>query len=231
MRFPPDILIEIVRVCSVTAVAVLMRGGRQTYAICEPILYQSTRAVRWAVLTSTDEVTSLRVLAHCKQHNIGFATVRLHNVPISSMVRHDRSYDNAWECNEKQVATMTPFQCGLLKGLDRIVCFLLENGFSEYNLLDRPIWRCLLFFNRHTDDPVREADDKNHSFSCEHIVAATGLHMVLLLLLGSGSGINCKDREGKTPLDYAKRYGLASNGTIQYLRQLTLQTARQQIED
>ncbi|KAE9565948.1 hypothetical protein CGMCC3_g17879 [Colletotrichum fructicola] len=98
-----------------------------------------------------------------------------------------------------------------------VVCFLLGNGFRKDSLLDRCIWRCLLFLDGQTDEPEQEADENNPSFGCEHIAAATGLLMVMVHLLASGHSINCTDRNGRTPADYAEKYGIASNNIVQCL--------------
>ncbi|OHE98073.1 hypothetical protein CORC01_06587, partial [Colletotrichum orchidophilum] len=126
----------------------------------------------------------LQVLARCKQRNLDFSTVRFHNVPVSRLLRQDRSYDRLWDYYEKHVTIMTPFQCTVLKGLDSTVCLLLKNGFQKGSLLDRCIWRCLLFLNVQIDEPEHEADENNHSFDCEHIAAATGLLTVMVRYRG-----------------------------------------------
>ncbi|KAK1658558.1 hypothetical protein BDP55DRAFT_682581 [Colletotrichum godetiae] len=121
---------------------------------CTPLLYQRDfqspvpRCVAWAISECEDDSVSLCVLQRTQQVGADFER----RLPYDCFLGHCGTdvFESRRDCLFRGTELLSAFKLALLLGRDKLVAFLLQNGFHDQEVtIDNKVWSLLPFKATH----------------------------------------------------------------------------------
>ncbi|KAK1519317.1 hypothetical protein CABS01_16584 [Colletotrichum abscissum] len=147
---PPEILAMVMAYCDDKTLRLLALCSKLFRLICAPLLYQRDlqspvpRCVAWAISECEDDSVSLCVLQRAQQLGADFQR----RLPYDCFLGHCGTdvIESQRNCLFRGTELLSAFQLALLLGRDKLVAFLLQNGFcSQEVTIDNKVWSLLPF--------------------------------------------------------------------------------------